>query len=332
MKQNKIHIFLPIAIAALLPGINFLSHYTDWPIASYDSLLRWTWSSVVLYILWYVLLWTSKLRSKYKWLWVAAATLAIVAVVYALFSVMVFHIPQAVRYQLIIKVLFAAALQLIIQYSLRASDNIGRLRVEKEQAIAEMYKVQLQELRTRVDPHFLFNSLNTLRSMVHQKDPKSEPFILHLSQLYRQMLKLKEQATVTLRDEMEVVNAYVFLMQQRSGTGLQFSQNINDAYWNDLVPTMSVQTIVENCFKHNRTGVSEPLHIEITADANHEIIIRNNLLPKISVVEKSGYGIQNIRKSYALLKIAEGIYFEETDRQFEVKLKLISDERINHRG
>lgn len=331
MKQNKIQILLPIAIAVLLPGINFLSNNIDWPIASYDSFLRWTWSGAVLYLLWYVLLWTSGLNSKYKWLWVSGTTLVVITVVYALFSLFVFPIAQGVRYQLIIKILFAAILLLIIQYALRASNNIGRLRVEKEQAIAEMYKVQLQELRTRVDPHFLFNTLNILRSMVRQKDPQSEQFIIHLSNLYRQMLKLKEQPTLTLREEMEVVNAYIFLMQQRSGVGLQFSQNINDAYWNDRLPTLSVQTIVENCFKHNRISISEPLHIEITCNEHQEIIIRNNLFPKISIVEKSGYGMQNILKSYELLKIEDGIHFEENNGQFVVKLKLITDERINHR-
>ena len=332
MKQNKIHILLPIAIALLLPGINFLSHNTDWPIASYDSFLRWAWSSFILYLLWYVLLWTSKLRSKYKWFWVTAATLVVVALFYLVFVVMVFHVPQNVRFQLVIKTLFAATLQLIIQYSLRASDNIGRLRVEKEQALAEKYKAQLQELRTRVDPHFLFNSLNTLRSMVHLKDPKSEPFIIHLSQLYRQMLKVKEQSVITLREEMEVVDAYLYLMQQRSGAGVQFSKNIDDNAWNDCIPTMSIQTVVENCFKHNRTSISEPLHIEIFSDNTDGIVIRNNLLPKISIVEKSGYGLQNIQKSYELLKTKNGIYFEEKDGLFTVILKRIKDERTNHRG
>lgn len=251
------------------------------------------------------------------------ASLAIVLLIDVMFSASVFHIPQKIRYQLIVKILFAGILQLIIQYALRASDNIGRLRLEKEQAITEKYKIQLQELRTRVDPHFLFNSLNTLRSMVRQKDPQSEQFVLRLSQLYRQMLKIKEQPTISLREEMDVVEAYVFLMQQRSGTGIRFSQDINDTLWHERIPAMSIQTVVENCFKHNRTSVSEPLQIEIFSNDKEEIIIRNNLLPKISLAEKSGYGLQNIRKCYELMKTTDGICFAKVEGLFVVTLKLI---------
>ncbi|WP_191967907.1 sensor histidine kinase [Rhizosphaericola mali] len=330
MRKNKISIFMPISIAILLPGINFLSHNTDWPILSYNSFMRWGWSSIILYILWYALLWTNKINSNVKKLFATIVIIIFSIIIFIFCTLLVFQISNVVKYQLIIKIAFASILFLVIQYALRANQNIGILQTEKEKALTEVYKMQLQELRTRIDPHFLFNSLNTLRSMIRQKDQNAESFILDLSNIYRQILSIKDQSSTTLKKEFEVVYSYIQLMQERNKNGVFVKINLDDQWMDYKLPTLSVQTIIENCFKHNRISSKDPLFININTDVNGILTITNNVLPKISIEEKSGMGLQNINKSYQLLHIKEGLIYEKNETNFIVHLKLIKNEHINN--
>ncbi|WP_346985769.1 histidine kinase [Chryseobacterium sp. POE27] len=217
---------------------------------------------------------------------------------------------------------FAAVLFFIIQFALKANESISKLQLEKEQILLENYKVQLQELRTKVDPHFLFNSFNTLRTMIRNHHPSSEKFVMSLSNFYRLTLSLNNTSTTSLKDEIDVLKSYFFLMQTRNEGAIKVSIDVEESLLQKQIPTLSLQILAENCFKHNRISSSKPLEINIYTDNNY-IFIKNNRLPKLTVAEISGFGLENIAQRYALLKISDGILKSSDEEKFEVKLKLI---------
>lgn len=206
---------------------------------------------------------------------------------------------------------------------MRASKEISRLTLEKEQMQSEQYRVQLQELRQKVDPHFLFNSMNTLRMMIRNQHPQSEEFVMNLSSFYRQTLKFNNASVVNLQEEIDVLKAYLFLMQIRNEGKVEVDINIDSRWTNYEIPTLSLQIVAENCFKHNQALVLHPLKIVIRSVDDFYISVLNNMQPKFYKDEISGYGLYNIRKRYELLGVKQGVVIHQTDDYFEVKLKLI---------
>lgn len=321
--KTRIHIILPIALAIILPGLNFFSNSEAAVIRSYGFYERWFYASAVIYVLWYLLLWGSGIKTKHKH-WIMPGVIIFFAViVYALFALFVFKIPNTIKWAFIAKLFFAAVLFLIIQYALKANENISKLQLEKQQMQTENYKVQLQELRTKIDPHFLFNSFNTLRTMIRKNHPSSEQFVMNLSNFYRLTLNLNKASVTSLKDEIDVLKSYLFLLQTRNEGAIKVMMNIDENYLQKQLPTLSLQILAENCFKHNRTSSSNPLEIIIFIDENNYISVKNNRLPKLTTGETSGFGLENIAQRYTLLKIPDGIVKNVTDEFFEVKLKLI---------
>jgi LytS/YehU family sensor histidine kinase len=197
------------------------------------------------------------------------------------------------------------------------------LLLEKEQIQTENYKVQLKALRTQIDPHFLFNALNTLRSMVRHQDSNSEQFVMSLADFYRQALEHHEDSTVQLSKELDVLKSYLFLMKRRNEKAVLIDLDIDEHLYEHLLPTMALQIVVENCFKHNSMSSKKPLIIDITNTNDFYIEVCNNLQPRIDEVESSGHGLKILKKKYELLKIQDGLLIDKTPDEFCVKLKLI---------
>ncbi|MEL7341707.1 MAG: histidine kinase, partial [Bacteroidota bacterium] len=223
----------------------------------------------------------------------------------------------------IARILFSFCLFLIIQYTLRTQSNLSRLQLEKEQIQTENYKAQLKVLHAKIDPHFLFNSLNTLRSMVRQAHPNSEQFILSLSDFYRQTLKYNENTKLRLSEELTVLESYLFLMKNRNEKAVFWNINIDPSLHTASLPTLALQIVVENCFKHNSMTARNPLRIDIHNTDDGYIEVKNNLQPKFGAVESMGYGLHVLGKRYELMGISEGALIEESAEHFCVKLKLI---------
>lgn len=212
---------------------------------------------------------------------------------------------------------------LSIQYALKAQQNIARLSLEKEQLQSENYKTQLKALRAQIDPHFLFNSLNTLRSMVRQHHANSEKFVMSLADFYRQTLKHNENTPLPLSDELEVLKSYVFLMKSRNEGSVSVTYAIEEGSDQMHLPALALQVVVENCFKHNSMTAKSPLNIRISNTEDGYIEVCNNLQPKLGNDDPSGLGLEMLRKRYELIKIPQGVVVTETPDTFCVKLKLI---------
>ncbi len=324
MKQ-KIHILLSIALSIFLPLLGLISRSltTEMDFVSTQFYGFWFRISLLFYILWHLLDKTPKLFPTQKILGVLITVLLWCLIAYLAIEVFDILSDKVIRSRQVIRFSVVTALFLTIQYTLRTIKNNTKLALEKKQIEAENYKTQLQSLRTKVDPHFLFNTLNTLRIMVRNQHEETEKFVMSLSDFYRQTLQYNENSTIELEKEIEVLEAYLFLIQSRNQAGLTIEIAIEIELQERFIPTLALQIVTENCFKHNTMTTSKPLHISIKNVENNYISIRNNIQPKFTAKKPSGHGLENIRQRYELLGIENGIDIQQTDDFFEVKLKLI---------
>jgi LytS/YehU family sensor histidine kinase len=176
-------------------------------------------------------------------------------------------------------------------------------------------------LQKQIDPHFLFNSLSTLRSMIRRGTPQAEEFVLSLSEIYRQMLQSNYQL-VTLEEEMNTVRSYLFLIKQRYDTGLVLKEQIATVQLSRKLPFLAVQTLVENAVKHNSISEKSPLSITITTTVDGRLSVENDRNPKYSSDPDSGVGLSNLQKRYELLGGGQRFEIKQDERTYCVILPL----------
>lgn len=322
MKQ-RINIILPIALALILPGLSLYT-YVGLKLPGGISFFKsWLVFSVILYSLWYLLWFMWNIHSRYKGLLITIVLLTFLTIVYFVLYFVVFGGSVDFKGTSIARILLASFLFMAIQHALRTQQNYSRLLLEKEQLQTEMYKTQLKAIRAQIDPHFLFNTLNTLRSMVRQQHANSEKFIISLADFYRQTLSHNGNATLQLAEELAVLQSYLFMMKSRNEEAVSIDINIDDELLPFHLPALALQVVVENCFKHNSMTSKSALHIELNNTDDYYIEVKNNIQPKISNLEPSGFGLDSLRKRYELMNIQNGMIIQETPEFFSVKLKLI---------
>jgi hypothetical protein len=289
-----------------------------------DSYVFWGISSVVIYNLWHLIwnLWNFKSQFR-DWKYLGKLVLFFMASFGLVF--MINQSPyQEYHFDNGRGPLFGLFVLFVVQFALKSQENIARLHLEKEQILTENFKTQLKVLHAKIDPHFLFNSMNTLRSMVRQSHANSEQFILSLSDFYRQTLKYNQEVQLKLSEELHLLQSYLFLMKHRNDKAVFVEIDIDEDLHNQSLPTLALQVVVENCFKHNSMTASKPLRIGIGHTTDGYIEITNNLQPKIQSVESTGNGLELLVKRYELMHISEGVIVEQTEDEFSVKLKLIA--------
>lgn len=145
----------------------------------------------------------------------------------------------------------------------------------------ELSQIKFEVLKSQINPHFMFNSLNVLSGLINTDVIKAQLFIDEFSQIYRYVLEMIEQPVTTLGKELEFMRSYLFLQQIRYGETLTFSVNIPSEQLRLVLPPLSLQVLLENAIKHNIVNESKPLSIEIYCE-DAFLIVRNNIQPKIS--------------------------------------------------
>jgi tetratricopeptide (TPR) repeat protein len=213
--------------------------------------------------------------------------------------------------------------RILTQQKHKVEEENVELEQQKEEIQIENYKAQLKVLQSQVDPHFLFNAFNTLRTMVRNQHTNAEKYVMSLSDLYRQALMHHDENIVPLSKELDVLKSYLFLMKSRNENAVLVDIDIDEHLFEHHLPTMALQIVVENCFKHNSMSSKKPLNIDITSTEDSYIEVCNNLQPKIGEVKSSGHGLEILKKKYELLNIQDGLLIEKTPGEFCVKLKLI---------
>jgi len=196
-------------------------------------------------------------------------------------------------------------------------------RLEKETAVA-----RLDSLRRQVDPHFLFNSLNALTSLVEENDPaRAVRFIRQLSQVYRYVLDNQSQELVPLTDELRFAESYLFLQKTRLGDALSVEMQLPPAAQLNafFLPPLALQLLLENALKHNTAFQADPLHIHVNLDPEaRTLTVRNTRRPRrLAPGESSGLGLQNLSARYAFLTDKPLVIGEE-GTEFVVVLPLLT--------
>lgn len=197
--------------------------------------------------------------------------------------------------------------------------------LEKERLQKENISSQLQALQAQVNPHFLFNSLSSLISLIEADKDLAVEFVQELSDVYRYLLQQKNETLVKVCDEMKFINSFIYLHKARCGENLKTEINIDHKFSNYLIPPHTLQILTENAIKHNVISGSRPLTIKIYTDGNENITVENNLQKKISSQKNTGLGLENISERYRLLG-RRNIKIEDAPGIFRVTVPVIKPE------
>jgi sensor histidine kinase YesM len=220
-------------------------------------------------------------------------------------------------------VLMSLVITFLISFFLHGREFL--LQWKQSAVEAERYQKQSMEatyenLKSQVNPHFLFNSLNALTNLVYEDQDKAAKFIKQLSEVYRYVLDTRDKEVVDLSDELKFLEAYVYLQQIRFGDKLSINIKLKGVY--SMVAPLAIQMLFENAIKHNEISEENPLSISIYGEGDF-IIIENTLQPKSIIGQaSSGLGLENIKKRYEFLT-QKAVEVIKMDTIFQVKLPLI---------
>lgn len=177
-------------------------------------------------------------------------------------------------------------------------------------------------LRAQINPHFLFNSLNSLTTLVEENKPAVD-YIQNLSALLRYMLKSGEKELVLVREEISIINSYISLQSMRFGSSLRIKVEVPESYYHYAVPPLALQMLLENCLKHNIVSREKPLVVEILAE-KESITVSNNLQRKQDI-SSTGQGLNNIRGRYRFFT-TRNVEVTESNGFFKVNIPLLQVE------
>lgn len=204
--------------------------------------------------------------------------------------------------------------RILIMQRVREQDRLEKEKLKQENLINE-----LNVLRNQINPHFLFNSLNSLNSLVRGNE-KATGFVNNLSKMYRYILQCGEEDLAIIKDELFFLNNYIHLIKTRYRDNFQVDIKINDSFLSKEIPTMTLQLLVENAVKHNEISSENPLKVVIYNSEN-ELIIENRILKRNTFVDSTGKGLSNIDQRYFLLK-KKHINISDANNIFKIKLPL----------
>ncbi|WP_306641435.1 sensor histidine kinase [Sanyastnella coralliicola] len=219
--------------------------------------------------------------------------------------------------------LFVTLFCITIYEAIWSASRLRQSRTEAEKLKRENLQSQLSMLKSQVNPHFLFNSLNTLTSIIPEDPERSVKFVQKLSNVYRCILEIRDKEVVTLEEEFNCIESYIYLLDTRFGASLKFDIQLKEEDKERFVVPLSLQILIENAIKHNVVSRKRPLTIEIFANDEGNLVVRNNLQLKDQEMEGTGTGIENIDNRFQLVS-EEALEVIQTSEHFTVVLPLLT--------
>jgi two-component system, LytTR family, sensor kinase len=195
-------------------------------------------------------------------------------------------------------------------------DLTNLANMQREQAI-----VKYDVLKNQLNPHFLFNALTSLNSLIFENQQLASDFLQQLSKVYRYVLQNKEKATVTLQVEIDFIRSFIFLLKTRFIGAVEFNIDLKDLEKQKEIVPVTLQILIENAIKHNIVSKEIPLIISIYGDGDY-LFIQNNLHKKAQVESSNKQGLENLKSLYRYMT-DKPVEIQETDRSFTVKIPLI---------
>ena len=273
------------------------------------------------------------LDKKYSWITMPKKriiTQFLAALTYTMFLLyilmFIIHILKSGKYEVInpkmkqvfIPAVFSTVAVLAIDIGYQFFKAWKHSLIEVEKYKTESANAQLQNLKNQLNPHFLFNNLSVLTSLVYKDQDKAVDFINELSKVYRYVLDNKSAELVSLQEELAFLEHYIYLLKIRFGDNIEFLiKNTEGGY----LPPMCLQMLVENTIQHNEASQANPLKVLIYTENNH-LIVENPIQPRSDKTESSQMGLKNIQSRYAFFT-EEKVGIIQTEKIFKVVLPLI---------
>ena len=199
--------------------------------------------------------------------------------------------------------------------------------LETEKFKKETLKFELDNLKSHLDPHFLFNNLNILSSLIDTSKEESKRFLDKFADVYRSLLKTKDEDLIAIEDELEFINAYIYLLKTRFEENIVFNIEIDKSVRFMMIPPLTIQLMIENAIKHNVASEKKPLSITVEAKGNRLKVCNNlNERPKYPG-QPDGSGIKNIKRRYSYFT-DEQVIINKTDNEFCITVPILEVESI----
>ncbi len=231
-----------------------------------------------------------------------------------------FWAKQSLRYywvSMVIAIVVAVVFYAFFYYKYRQES-----KVKEQKIIAGTASAKFDALKNQLDPHFLFNSLNVLTSLIEENPQQAQKFTTALSKVYRYVLEQKNKDLVSVDEELQFAKTYVHLLKMRFESSIVFDIPETSENPEAKIVPLSLQLLLENAVKHNIVTATKPLHIKVF-EQNGGLVVQNYLQEKQTVKKSSGVGLRNIRQRYGILT-DKTVEIEKTDSIFSVRLPILS--------
>jgi sensor histidine kinase YesM len=243
--------------------------------------------------------------------------------VYDLFNILNFEFNRRAWIKCLVGGAISCIVNQAVYETVHSHTRIKVSQLEAEQLKKAQLQTQFDSLKEQVNPHFLFNSLNSLSSLIATNPDKAEEFLEEMSRVYRYLLRSNEEQLTTLQKEVEFIESYTLLLKTRFGDGFQPIISIEEKMKDYLLPPMTLQLLIENAVKHNIVDPDTPLTVHLYTQ-DEKLIVSNNLQKKYKAVVSNKVGLTNIISKYKLLNYPD-VVIKETANEFRVVLPLIKN-------
>ncbi|MEO0526145.1 MAG: histidine kinase [Bacteroidota bacterium] len=215
---------------------------------------------------------------------------------------------------------FVMIMLLVISRAIELNNQSKRDTIEKERLKRKSLQNELAALKNQVNPHFLFNSLNSLSLLVREDQKAAVKFINKLSFLYRYILQSKDQNLLTVKEELKFLESYIHLIQERYRDNFVVNIDINEKLLPKKIPALALQLLMENVVKHNEISNEKPLYVDLFEE-NGYLVLRNKLQKRTGYIESTHTGLSNLNTRFKL-HMNKGIEIAKDDVHFTVKLPM----------
>ena len=287
--------------------------------------------SFILFLINFYILKPLQTNNKINWINFTSAFLVSFAIVlllsHYLFALKRMAIPRVDSFRnenvFVTKDFFLALVVIICIYVIRIVFQNQTNKLEIQSLKIENLQRQFDALKNQVSPHFLFNSLSSLKTLINESPEVAREYLDHLSSVLRYTLQANENRLVSLSDELQFVESYFFLIKLRFTKNIHLEQSINKEVLRYKVPPLALQILLENAIKHNEISKRHPLEIYITTTADLTLIVSNTINEKFAPESGTGVGLANLSNQYRILG-NQNISIRKEDKKFIVEIPLLS--------
>lgn len=318
--------YLPFILALLIPAIGIINN--PYPQESRELIGRYLQSSVFLLGLWYLNKWL--LDSSHQWIVPRRAIVLVSGNLLFILLVALFYMTFApdrslMRFSgvvVIVRLSFVALIFNAILRIFKGHRERSKLRMENLKLEAENLKYQVQTLKQQINPHFLFNSFNTLLDLIEEDQAGALQFTRSFAKIYRTVLQSSKHDLIPVKDEVQFLQDYWSILKVRFRDSIDLSIHVPNHLIDRMIPPLSLQLLVENAVKHNQADTQNPLKIEITGSKDR-LKVKNRIQEKLYKTESEGVGLNNLQQRFKILSIPLS-YGREGDC-FVVHLPLLTE-------